>query len=224
MLPSVPLPTLSPATVPAVPPSTSPADNAVAATAPPAAVVERVTNSAAKLVEAAAPTPESIPANPTASTDDVAPAALRGAPVEAQLVAADAPDRAARVPPSAADARGSGEIRTATESAEVEAAADETADPVFAATQLFPRLEPTPDASGDTQTAGVQTAFITSNRAAISVQIILPQRLVTAIVTIIPSTGGPSAAILGGGLIALGGVGVWLRRTGRATRRHTRRS
>jgi hypothetical protein len=92
-------------------------------------------------------------------------------------------------------------------------------DPLFATILIF--AQQTAQANGDPtssdpETAGVQTAAISTDRASIHV-LVLPalEQVVTAIVGFIPSTGGPAAAALLTGLGTLGGVGVWLRRVGR---------
>jgi hypothetical protein len=89
-------------------------------------------------------------------------------------------------------------------------------DTALVAASFFAQVSPTPE------TAGVQTVSITSDRVAITVQVLPPLeeilRRVQALPPInalIPSTGGPTAVALATGLFALGGLGVWLRRVGR---------
>jgi hypothetical protein len=61
----------------------------------------------------------------------------------------------------------------------------------------------------------VPTASISPDRTAITVQIVPPvQRMLTAIGATIASAGGPSAAVFGSALLAMGGIGFWLRRAG----------
>ena len=87
------------------------------------------------------------------------------------------------------------------------AAAEVVADAeLFAASNAVP----TP------QTAGVQTAAVSSDRTSIVVQIMPPvQQAVAAIRAAIPSTGGPSAAVLASVLVGIGAFGLFLRRAGR---------
>jgi len=95
-------------------------------------------------------------------------------------------------------------------------------DPLFATVFLFAqqpgrqRTSPAADTrTPDPETAGVQTAAISTDRASIHVLVLpLLEQILPAIAAFIPSTGGPSAAALAIGLVALGGVGVWLRRRG----------
>jgi hypothetical protein len=88
--------------------------------------------------------------------------------------------------------------------------ADDSTDQGLASVLLFPQVSPTPE------TAGVQTASISSDRTAITIQIMpLVQRILPTIGAMIPSTGGPSAALFGSALLAVGGLGLWLRRAGR---------
>jgi hypothetical protein len=62
---------------------------------------------------------------------------------------------------------------------------------------------------------GVQASSIGSDRTSIRVLVLPPlNQILPAIAAMIPSTGGPSAAALALGLIALGGLGVRLRRIG----------
>lgn len=71
------------------------------------------------------------------------------------------------------------------------------------------------DGSSEPETAGVQTAALSTDRTSIQVQI-LPalEQVVTAIGAMLPSTGGPGALALAAGLVGLGGAGFWLRRAG----------
>jgi hypothetical protein len=80
----------------------------------------------------------------------------------------------------------------------------------FAAADVFPQAVPTPE------TAGVQAASLTSDRTAITVQVVPPfERVLQAIGAVIPSTGGPTAIALATALIALGALGLGLRWAGR---------
>jgi LPXTG-motif cell wall-anchored protein len=95
-------------------------------------------------------------------------------------------------------------------------------DPLFATiflgafqpgTQSTPRDDST---SGEPETAGVQTAAISTDRASIHVLVLPPlEQILPAIAAFIPSTGGPAAAALAIGLLGLGGLGVYLRRHSR---------
>jgi hypothetical protein len=92
-------------------------------------------------------------------------------------------------------------------------------DPLFATIFLaaHQQQQTAPDnASGpEPETAGVQTAAISTDRASIHVLVLPPlAQVVTAIAAFIPSTGGPTAAAIAFALASLGGVGVWLRRAG----------
>jgi hypothetical protein len=81
---------------------------------------------------------------------------------------------------------------------------------VQVAPSIFVQVAPTPE------TAGVQAAAIRSDRATITVQVVPPlAQILPTIQALIPSTGGPNAVALATGLIALGGLGVALRRVGR---------
>ena len=87
----------------------------------------------------------------------------------------------------------------------------DTSAPGLAASERFPQVSPTPE------TAGVQAASITSDRAAISVQIFPPlDRILPAIGALLPSTGGPSLALASAVLLVIGSLGIFLRRIGRA--------
>jgi hypothetical protein len=89
-------------------------------------------------------------------------------------------------------------------------------DPLFATVFLFAQTSPPTDSSSpETETAGVQTTGLSSDRASIRVLVLPPlDQILPAIAAFIPSTGGPGAAAQAIGLIGLGGVGVWLRRRG----------
>jgi hypothetical protein len=90
-------------------------------------------------------------------------------------------------------------------------------DPLFATVFLFAQTSPAADSSSpETETAGVQTAALSSDRASIRVLVLPPlEQILPAIAAFIPSTGGPGPAALAIGLVGLGGLGVWLRRHGR---------
>jgi nicotinate-nucleotide--dimethylbenzimidazole phosphoribosyltransferase len=87
----------------------------------------------------------------------------------------------------------------------------------FSETLVYQQSDPTNDIP---ETAGVQTASIAApDRTSIVVAIAPPvTQIISTIVAILPSTGGPSAVALATALLGLGGVGVWLRRSGRIGR------
>jgi hypothetical protein len=93
-------------------------------------------------------------------------------------------------------------------------------DPLFATVFLFAQRGAQSSPGGDTttsdpETAGVQTAAISTDRASIHVLVLPPlDQILPTLAGFIPSTGGPSAAALAISLVALGGLGVWLRRRG----------
>jgi hypothetical protein len=93
-------------------------------------------------------------------------------------------------------------------------ATDEGHPSTFGESLVF--AQPTPGTQTP-ETAGVQTAAAAApDRTAIIVQIAPQvQQMIRTIVSILPSTGGPSAFILATVLLVLGGLGVWLRHAGR---------
>ena len=102
------------------------------------------------------------------------------------------------------------------QSAALEAAAQPPAPAkgAFDDSLIFQQSDPTNDPP---ETAGVQTASIApGDRTSILVSIGPPlNQMISTLVAIVPSTGGPSIAVLATALLALGGVGLWLRRSGR---------
>jgi hypothetical protein len=92
------------------------------------------------------------------------------------------------------------------------------ADVASGLAQVGPHPTATPQSTPapDTQTAGIQTASVSTDRTSIRLQILPPLgQILPAIGATITSTGGPAAATLAVGLAGLGGLGVWLRHLGR---------